>query len=156
VALAWTLCVSVGYTLVGRLSDIFGRRWFFVRLRPPQQKQDSLTLISSADWQLSPGHYRLHRRRHRCERKRTHRRKCTNWARRSRPTVLQLYNSRARADARPLLRHQHHLSLHRPLFHIWTGDLTALHRAHKSVRKLRTSIHGEKRLVADRCYLRAL
>ena len=26
---AWTLCLSVGYTLVGRLSDIFGRRWFF-------------------------------------------------------------------------------------------------------------------------------
>lgn len=29
VALVWTLCLSVGYTLVGRLSDIFGRRWFF-------------------------------------------------------------------------------------------------------------------------------
>ncbi|KAF2165680.1 hypothetical protein M409DRAFT_23970 [Zasmidium cellare ATCC 36951] len=30
VVLAWTLCLAVGYTLVGRLSDIFGRRWFFI------------------------------------------------------------------------------------------------------------------------------
>ncbi|KAK3713537.1 hypothetical protein LTR37_008495 [Vermiconidia calcicola] len=30
VILAWTLCLAVGYTLVGRLSDIFGRRWFFI------------------------------------------------------------------------------------------------------------------------------
>lgn len=29
-ALVWTLCLSVGYTLVGSLSDIFGRRWFFI------------------------------------------------------------------------------------------------------------------------------
>ena len=30
IILAWTLCLAVGYTLVGRLSDIFGRRWFFI------------------------------------------------------------------------------------------------------------------------------
>lgn len=30
VALVWTLTVAVGYTIVGRLSDIFGRRWFFI------------------------------------------------------------------------------------------------------------------------------
>lgn len=30
VVLAWTLCLAVGYTLVGRFSDIFGRRWFFI------------------------------------------------------------------------------------------------------------------------------
>lgn len=30
VALVWTLTVAVGYTLVGRLSDIFGRRYFFI------------------------------------------------------------------------------------------------------------------------------
>ena len=30
IVLAWTLCLAVGYTLVGRLSDIFGRRWFFI------------------------------------------------------------------------------------------------------------------------------
>ena len=30
VVLAWTLCLAVGYTLVGRLYDIFGRRWFFI------------------------------------------------------------------------------------------------------------------------------
>lgn len=30
VALIWTLCVSIGYTLVGRVSDIFGRRWLFI------------------------------------------------------------------------------------------------------------------------------
>lgn len=29
IALAWTLTVAVGYTLVGRLSDVFGRRWIF-------------------------------------------------------------------------------------------------------------------------------
>ncbi len=29
VALAWTLTLSIGYTIVGRLSDIFGRRYFF-------------------------------------------------------------------------------------------------------------------------------
>lgn len=27
--MAWTLTTAVGYPLVGRLSDIFGRRWFF-------------------------------------------------------------------------------------------------------------------------------
>lgn len=30
VAISYTLCYSVSATLVGRLSDIFGRRWFFV------------------------------------------------------------------------------------------------------------------------------
>lgn len=30
VSLVWTLSTSVGFTLVGRLSDIFGRRWFFI------------------------------------------------------------------------------------------------------------------------------
>ncbi|KAK3668757.1 hypothetical protein LTR22_000237 [Elasticomyces elasticus] len=30
VALAFTLCLSVGYTLLGRLSDLFGRRWFWI------------------------------------------------------------------------------------------------------------------------------
>ncbi|KIW76455.1 hypothetical protein Z517_11201 [Fonsecaea pedrosoi CBS 271.37] len=30
VSLTWTLTVAVGYTLVGRLSDIFGRRYFFI------------------------------------------------------------------------------------------------------------------------------
>ena len=26
----YTICLTVGLTLVGRLSDIFGRRWFFI------------------------------------------------------------------------------------------------------------------------------
>jgi len=30
VALVWTLCTGIGFTLVGRLSDIFGRRYFFI------------------------------------------------------------------------------------------------------------------------------
>ncbi|KAH0542656.1 hypothetical protein FGG08_002979 [Glutinoglossum americanum] len=30
VALVWTLATAVGYTLIGRLSDIFGRRWFII------------------------------------------------------------------------------------------------------------------------------
>lgn len=30
VAISYTLCYSVSATLVGRLSDIFGRRWFFI------------------------------------------------------------------------------------------------------------------------------
>jgi MFS family permease len=30
VALAYTLGLSIGFLLVGRLSDIFGRRWFFI------------------------------------------------------------------------------------------------------------------------------
>lgn len=30
VALAWTLLSAVSFVLIGRLSDIFGRRWFFV------------------------------------------------------------------------------------------------------------------------------
>lgn len=30
VALAYTLGLSVGFLLIGRLSDIFGRRWFFI------------------------------------------------------------------------------------------------------------------------------
>jgi MFS family permease len=28
--LVWTLATAVGYTLIGRLSDIFGRRWFII------------------------------------------------------------------------------------------------------------------------------
>ncbi|KAF2836293.1 fungal trichothecene efflux pump [Patellaria atrata CBS 101060] len=30
VAISWTAGFTVGFTLVGRLSDIFGRRWFFI------------------------------------------------------------------------------------------------------------------------------
>ena len=30
VALAYTLGLSIGFLIVGRLSDIFGRRWFFI------------------------------------------------------------------------------------------------------------------------------
>ncbi|KAI9812933.1 MAG: hypothetical protein M1827_004451 [Pycnora praestabilis] len=30
ISLVWTLCISITYTLLGRLSDIFGRRWFFI------------------------------------------------------------------------------------------------------------------------------
>jgi MFS family permease len=30
IALVWTLSAAVSYTLLGRLSDIFGRRWFFI------------------------------------------------------------------------------------------------------------------------------
>jgi MFS family permease len=30
VALSYTLGLSVGFLIVGRLSDIFGRRWFFI------------------------------------------------------------------------------------------------------------------------------
>lgn len=30
VALVYTICLTVGLTLVGRLSDIFGRRWFYI------------------------------------------------------------------------------------------------------------------------------
>ncbi len=29
-ALVYTICLAVGLTLVGRLSDLFGRRWFFI------------------------------------------------------------------------------------------------------------------------------
>jgi MFS family permease len=29
-ALVYTTCLAVGLLLVGRLSDIFGRRWFFI------------------------------------------------------------------------------------------------------------------------------
>lgn len=29
-ALVWALSSSVAYTIIGRLSDIFGRRWFFI------------------------------------------------------------------------------------------------------------------------------
>ena len=28
--MVWTLATAVGYTLIGRLSDIFGRRWFII------------------------------------------------------------------------------------------------------------------------------
>ncbi|KAF2795214.1 MFS general substrate transporter, partial [Melanomma pulvis-pyrius CBS 109.77] len=30
VSISWTAAFAVGFTLVGRLSDIFGRRWFFI------------------------------------------------------------------------------------------------------------------------------
>lgn len=30
VSLAWTLSLAIGYALIGRMSDIFGRRYFFI------------------------------------------------------------------------------------------------------------------------------
>ena len=30
VSISWTAGFAVGFTLVGRISDIFGRRWFFI------------------------------------------------------------------------------------------------------------------------------
>jgi MFS family permease len=66
VSISWTAGFAVGFTLVGRISDIFGRRWFFIcssilgligNIVGSAAQSIDMLIVSSSSWSNACANY---------------------------------------------------------------------------------------------------